>query len=644
MDEQEDKIESMCPRCGKPVDPLRAPAVSVIEGRITHFCSAQCRERYLKRSSSKKLEVPPREKHHQEEVEPAQRKSTTAIELSKKPQTTQYRSKLLLHQLMHFAAIALVATAVVLLPPLHNGLLHVGIAGATVLAFIALFAWRERRLRTNRLAEATATPVAAGVILACVGLGLGARFAAFIAVSLLAAESLGRLIELAGRRRSGVLDTVEGSAQLSVPSSWRDNSEMARKVKHLAIVLGWVRYPISIVCALGTYFLSSGTPSDALLAGATALLALNPRTLRMATGDAHLGAALRAIGKDMLIRDAHAVDSLAETRVVLFIAKRSLIKDKKTIVDWETSESIEEQTALDALYAAEANATGAIAAAIREFAMSQKARASSPCVVEQIPGRGIVSDTPFGRVVCGSRIAMLENGISTSLLEPQADTIETSGRSAVFLSVDRAIAAVFGIEEATTANTKETSAQLLRMGLVPAMATSKAVKAAQSLGARLGMERVYFNTPENAIDDVLEEIAQSDDRAAIVGHGAAFEENVRLAHAAIAIGHDGATQAGINAYNQGILTLPKLIKTVRRARLSAILNLIAGIGTVLFGFGLAVSWFSPWVVLSVASMSFVVAAASTWNAPFPLIDRMRHRAQSDWARLKRLATRKHARR
>ena len=124
------------------------------------------------------------------------------------------------------------------------------------------------------------------------------------------------------------------------------------------------------MCALGTYFLSSGTPSDALLAGATALLALNPRTLRMATGDAHLGAALRAIEKDMLVRDAHAVDSLAETRVVLFIAKRSLIKDKKTIVDWQTSKSIEEQTALDALYAAEANATGAIAAAIREFAMS----------------------------------------------------------------------------------------------------------------------------------------------------------------------------------------------------------------------------------------------------------------------------------
>ena len=660
MNSGPDTTALTCPRCGTPVDPLRSPAVSVIEGRIIHFCSANCREHYLKRSISTKSDVslgtkrPEEEKKNKNTANKVSMKkvpeefatesatvSATAIELSAKPQTSQYRSKLLIHQLINFTVLALTASAIVLFPPLGGGLLFMGIAGAAILAYIGVLLWRERRILASRILEATATPIAAGTVLACVGMGIGPRFAAFVAVSLLAAESLGRLVEITGRRRSGVLDTVEGSTPLSVPSSWRDNSEMARKVKHIAIILGWVRYPLSILCALGTYLLSSGIPIDALMAGATALMAINPRTLRMATGDAHLGAALRAIANDVTIRDAHAVDSLARSRIMLFLAKRSLLRDKKAIVDWQTADNIKEQVALDALYAAEANAPGAIAEAAREFAISKSARASSPCPVEKLSSDGIVSDTPLGRVVCGSRMVMLNNGISTALLESQADAIETSGRSAVFLSIDGQIAAVFGLEEETTENAKQASTQLLQMGLEPAMAISKEVKAAQSLGARLGIERVYFNTSESAVRSVLEEIAASDDRVAIIGHGTAFEEHIRSAHAAIAIGQAGATQAGINARDQGILIVPWLAKAARSARLSATLNFIAGIGTVLFGLGLAASWFSPEVLLSVASMSFAVAAASTWNAPFPIVNRVRHRVQSYWLRLKALVTNRH---
>ncbi len=33
---------SACPTCGKPVDPLRAPAVSVRDGKVVGFCSKEC--------------------------------------------------------------------------------------------------------------------------------------------------------------------------------------------------------------------------------------------------------------------------------------------------------------------------------------------------------------------------------------------------------------------------------------------------------------------------------------------------------------------------------------------------------------------------------------------------------------------------
>ncbi len=37
-----------CPTCGKDVDPLRAPAVRVIAGKITAYCSAECADQLPK--------------------------------------------------------------------------------------------------------------------------------------------------------------------------------------------------------------------------------------------------------------------------------------------------------------------------------------------------------------------------------------------------------------------------------------------------------------------------------------------------------------------------------------------------------------------------------------------------------------------
>ena len=49
---------SACPNCGKPVDPLRAPAVSVRDGKVVGFCSKECADA----GQSKPVAVPDPEK------------------------------------------------------------------------------------------------------------------------------------------------------------------------------------------------------------------------------------------------------------------------------------------------------------------------------------------------------------------------------------------------------------------------------------------------------------------------------------------------------------------------------------------------------------------------------------------------------
>lgn len=50
--------ERPCDRCGKPVDPLRAPRVAIFHDRFHYFCSAECREGFDPESSGAALPAP----------------------------------------------------------------------------------------------------------------------------------------------------------------------------------------------------------------------------------------------------------------------------------------------------------------------------------------------------------------------------------------------------------------------------------------------------------------------------------------------------------------------------------------------------------------------------------------------------------
>src|SRR5580692_474671 len=40
--------EARCPCCGRPVDPLRAGQVAILEGRFEYFCGSECKQSYLR--------------------------------------------------------------------------------------------------------------------------------------------------------------------------------------------------------------------------------------------------------------------------------------------------------------------------------------------------------------------------------------------------------------------------------------------------------------------------------------------------------------------------------------------------------------------------------------------------------------------
>ncbi len=617
-----DMTPPTCPQCGTPIDRLRAPAVSVIDGQMTHFCSSECRERHLNRKQLEiKQEIPSSDTAFEPEAE-ADSSHPLPTELASSPHSV-YRSKLLIHQLIPTIGYSIIIAVIIIMPPLFNGALQLALAGLVMASHLGLTLWKEHQNSWLRILESLAPIIASCGMIASAFLGQSRRTAAIGASVIVLIHTAGVLLEILGRHRSGVLAAVEGAPRLSLPSSWRDNSETASRIRTVSIALQWCRYPVAVAVGIAAFVISSGEILAALFGGITALTALSPRMLRMSTGDAHLGAALLASIRGMGIRDAFVVERIARSKVVLLIGKRSVLHRELSVVDWKVEDDIDERSVIDALHAVETNTHGRMAEAVSRYTRSRKARASSPVTVERHPGLGVESDTPWGRVLCGSRRFLLENDVSTALMDPHAAAIESSGRRAIFTAVDGRLAAVFGLEERFDDEVKAAMLRLQHMGIAPHLLTSANVQAGAALGERLGIETVYFDTSEEDMGEILKRLADSGARVILVGHGPAFEEHLQEARATIAVVGAEPTQAGVDARHASFSDIPWLIRVAKRSDESVVRNLISASAVILAGLGLGLSWFSFRVVLAVTVMATLAAAGSTWNAPYPLLDRLR---------------------
>ena len=153
---------------------------------------------------------------------------------------------------------------------------------------------------------------------------------------------------------------------------------------------------------------------------------------------------------------------------------------------------------------------------------------------------------------------------------------------------------------------------------------------------------VRFETPESALGTVLAGIRESGDNALLVGHGTAFEEHLRGAAAALAIGGDAPTQAGVNAQGKDCEIIPWMVKTAKRTKRSIEINTVAATAAVIIGLALSLGWFSPLIVVFATALSSGSAALSTLNGPYPFFERLAERLDAITKKIKKFSFRKAA--
>lgn len=642
--------ESTCPHCGKAVDPLRAGAVSIVGGRIVHFCSPGCRALHLHRPGAGRPEEPPLPRERADgaapgddtpgadaEGAPPEAAHAPPVETPPPRRASRLAAPFLIPLAVEAALFAALAAAVAFVPlEAARGLPAHGIAALAIAAGLARALFSERRRGASRLAEIAASHVAAGLLVASSALAGGHREALVCSVAVLAIEPLARLFEVLGRRRSGVLDVIAGGSASLVPDEWRDNSTTAARIRRIVLALAWGRF--AFAAALGAVLVGTGVagPPAALASASAALLALGTRGLRLATGDAHLAVALQASRSGIAIRDAHAVERLGLSRAIVFLARRALLDPEPRIVGWRAVPGADAAAAAAHLAAIESRREDRFARAIAAFADGLASHPlPKPVEAQEVPGLGLVGVAGGIPVLCGTRLLFLKRGISTAEHEEWARELESSGRRAFFVALDGRIAATFGVEENPLPGADEAIRRLSLLGLEPAMITSAEVEPARALGARLGVDRVHFGVAESQTPSVLESFSAAGDTAILVGSGSAFEEAARSATAAIATGGD-ATLADVDMGGRGFDGMVALVASARSARRSVRGNVTGLAVAAGAGVGLAATWPSPAAVVAAGLLCAAAGAACTVNRPFPLAAALAGRASKEAGRLARI--------
>lgn len=542
--------------------------------------------------------------------------------------------------LVEIGIIAAAGSAVFLAPGDALGsLLLPGISALVAVAAMATGLVRERRSGIGRMVDSASAPIAALAIAGAQVLEGGGRLLPVLALALLAVERLGRLLEMAGRARSGVLDVILGAGPSLLASEWRDNSVPAARVRRVAIFLEWARFPLAAGTAFLAWTAGSEQAGPSVLAGAVTLMALNPRVLRMTTGDAHLTVALEAARRGVVIRDAHAVHRVGTTRVVLFMARRTLLEKDLEVVDWQVVDGGEERRVAAALWEAESGLEGRFAAAITGFLSRRYPAGRGPVEAEAVPGKGIKADTSEGRIVCGTREVVMDEGLSTAPWEEWAAEVEKTGRRAFFVALDGAMAAIFAVEEKPIPGVVEVMRELAIMGFDPAITTTAEVDAATALGARMGIDYIVFDSREEDLDSVLHGISASGERVLLVGKGRAFEENLRTATAAMALGSEGHSMAGVDARGGRLDSVVRILASARSARRSVVANLAVALVALGIGVGLATNWHYAQAVVLTGALASLSSAFSTYNGPYRTVGRIRAILRKGVARMKRFLRR-----
>jgi P-type Cu+ transporter len=300
----------------------------------------------------------------------------------------------------------------------------------------------------------------------------------------------------------------------------------------------------------------------ALIAFVAVLIIACPCALGLATPISIMVATGRGAQAGVLVKNAEALERFAKVDTLVVDKTGTLTVGKPVLTDVVAAAGFAEEEVLAAAASLERGSEHPLAAAIVAGAETRGVVLSKAEEFDAITGKG-VTGTVTGRQVALGNIRLLETlGLTAGALAVKAESLQSEGRTVMFLAIDGALAGLVAVADPI----KETTVEALRMlhdeGFRVIMATGDNERTAQAVAAVLGLDEVRAGVLPQDKAILIKELQAAGAVVAMAGDGVNDAPALAQADVGIAMG----TGADVAVESAGITLVKGDLRGIVRAR------------------------------------------------------------------------------
>lgn len=305
--------------------------------------------------------------------------------------------------------------------------------------------------------------------------------------------------------------------------------------------------------------------SYGLVAAVTVLIIACPCALGLATPMSIMVGVGRGAQSGVLIKNAEVLERLEKIDILIVDKTGTLTEGKPAVTAIVPLHGHGDLDVLRLAASVEQASEHPLAIAIVHAAKRRGLDLANVSDFDSPSGRGVLGSVEGKRVVLGNASFLAELGLDTSSLFTKAEQLRADGATAIFMSIDTEVAAVFAIADPVKSTTSEALRALKADGVRIVMLTGDNWTTARAVGRQLDIDEVEAEVLPDQKSEVVRRYKAAGQVVAMAGDGTNDAPALVTADVGIAMG----TGTDIAMESAGV-TLVKgdLIGIVRARRLS----------------------------------------------------------------------------
>jgi Cu+-exporting ATPase len=300
----------------------------------------------------------------------------------------------------------------------------------------------------------------------------------------------------------------------------------------------------------------------ALVAAVSVLIIACPCALGLATPMSIMVGVGRGARAGVLIKNAEALERFERVDTLVFDKTGTLTEGRPAVTAIRPAPGVAESELLRLAASLERGSEHPLADAIVRAARDRGLVLSEASDFDSPVGRGVLGTVEGRRLVLGGARLMAEQGIAIGALAAEADALRQDGATAIFASIDGALAGVLGVADPIKASTPGAVRRLKADGVRLVMITGDNRTTALAVAKQLGIDEVEAEVLPQDKAKVVQKLRREGRVVAMAGDGVNDAPALAAADVGVAMG----AGADVAIESAGVTLLKGDLEGLVRAR------------------------------------------------------------------------------